>query len=106
MVRAKKLTAVTSIPLVTFLLLVITMSAEPLGHFYLSVYAENDGDSYSNGYDRGYEDGQEQPVNEQIRSGESGHNEDYVNGYLDGFLDGCLSVEGNNQDICNSAIDA
>jgi hypothetical protein len=32
--------------------------------------------------------------------------EEYVNGYLEGFLDGCLSVEGNDKDICNSAMDA
>jgi hypothetical protein len=106
MVTAKKLTAVISIPIVICLLLVVTMSADPLGHSHLSVYAEDDGDSYSDGYDRGYEDGQDNPINEQIRSGESGHSEEYVNGYLEGFLDGCLSVEGNDEDICDSAIDA
>src|SRR5215213_6267257 len=105
MVAAKKLMALTLISIVTSLLLVVTMSTDSSGHFYLSVYAEDDGDSYSDGYDRGYEDGQEQPVNEQIRSGESGHSEEYVNGYLDGFLDGCLSVEGNDKDICNSVMD-
>jgi hypothetical protein len=105
MVTAKKLTAVTSIPIVTSLLLVVTMSVDPPGHFYLSVYAEDDGDSYSDGYDRGYEDGQDHPINGQIRDGKSGHSEEYVNGYLEGFLDGCLSVEGNDKDICNSAMD-
>jgi hypothetical protein len=106
MVAAKKLTAVTSIPIITFLLLVVTISTDSPGHFYLSAYAEDDGNSYSDGYDRGYEDGQDNPINEQIRSGESGHSEEYVNGYLEGFLDGCLSVEGNVKDICNSAMDA
>jgi hypothetical protein len=106
MVTAKKLRAVTSIPIVIFLLLVVTISTDSPRHFYLSVYAEDDGDSYSDGYDRGYEDGQDHPINEQIRSDESGHSEEYVNGYLDGFLDGCLSVEGNDEDICDSAIDA
>jgi hypothetical protein len=106
MVTAKKLMTVTSIPIVTSLLLVVTMSVYPPGHFYLSVYAEDYGNSYSDGYDRGYEDGQDNPINEQIRSGESGHSEEYVNGYLDGFLDGCLSMEGNDEDICDSAIDA
>jgi hypothetical protein len=106
MVRAKKLTAVTSIPILISLLLVVTMSIDSPGHFYLSVYAEDIGDSYSDGYDRGYEDGQDHPINEQIRDGESEHSEEYVNGYLDGFLDGCLSVEGNDEDICDSAIDA
>jgi hypothetical protein len=106
MVTAKKLSAVTSSPIVTSLLLVVTMSAYQPGHLYLSVYAEDDGDSYNDGYDRGYEDGQDNPINEQIRSGESGHSEEYVNGYLEGFLDGCLSVEGNDKDICNSAMDA
>jgi hypothetical protein len=105
MVTAKKLTAVISIPIVICFLLVVTMSADPL-HSHLSVYAEDNADSYSDGYDRGYEDGQEQPINEQIRNGESEHSEEYVNGYLDGFLDGCLSVERNDEDICNSAIDA
>jgi hypothetical protein len=36
----------------------------------------------------------------------SGHNEEYRSGYLHGFLDGCLSVEENDEDICNSAMDA
>ena len=106
MVAANKLTAVTSIPIVTSLLLVVTMFIDSPSHFYLSVYAEDDGNSYSDGYDRGYEVGQDNPINEQIRSGESGHSEEYVNGYLQGFLDGCLSVEGNDEDICNSAMDA
>ena len=106
MVTAKDLRPVTSIPILISLLLVVTIPADLLGHSHLSVYAEDDGDSYNDGYNRGYEDGQDHPINEQIRDGESGHGEEYVNGYLDGFLDGCLSVEGNNQDICNSAIDA
>ena len=106
MVTAKKLKAVMSTPIVASLLLVVTILVNLPGHFYLSVYAEDDGDSYSDGYDRGYEDGQDDPINEQIREGESGTGEEYVNGYLDGFLDGCLSVEGNDKDICDSAIDA
>ncbi len=73
---------------------------------YLLAYSEDGRDSYSVGYDGGYKDGQDHPINKQIRDGESGHNEEYRSGYLDGFLDGCLSVEGNDEDICNSAMDA
>ena len=95
-----------SIATATFLVLaVIAMPVKPTEHIYLSAYAQDGGDSYSNGYNRGYEDGQDNPINEQIRDGESGYNEEYRSGYLDGFLDGCLSVEGNDEDICNSAMD-
>jgi hypothetical protein len=89
-----------------FLVLVVAMHVKPSEHVYLLAYSEDDRDSYNVGYDRGYEDGQNHPINEQIRDGESGHNEEYRRCYLDGFLDGCLSIEGNDEDICNSAIDA
>jgi hypothetical protein len=75
-------------------------------HVYLSTYAEDGRESYSDGYDRGYKDGKTTSINEHIRDGESGYGEEYRRGYLDGFLDGCLSVEGNDEDICNSAMDA
>jgi hypothetical protein len=98
---------VESIAIVAFLVLaVIAMQVKPAELVYLLAYAQDDGDSYNAGYDRGYEDGQDRPINEQICDGKSGHNEEYRNGYLDGFLDGCLSVEGNDEDICNSAMDA
>ena len=94
------------IAIVASLLLVIGMPVNPPEHVYLSAYAEDSRDSYSDGYDRGYKDGKTSPINEQIRDGESGYSEEYRSGYLDGFLDGCLSVEGNDEDICNSAMDA
>lgn len=103
---AKKLTAVESIAIAAFLVLVIAMLVNPSEHIYQLTYAQDSSDSYSAGYNRGYEDGQKHPINEQIRDGESGHDEEYRSGYLDGFLDGCLSVEENDEDICNSAMDA
>jgi hypothetical protein len=96
--------SVASFAIVASLALIIGMHVNE--HVYLLTYAENGGYSYSDGYNRGYEDGQNHPINEQIRDGESGHNEEYRNGYLDGFLDGCLSVEENDENICDSAMDA
>ena len=96
----------TCITIVASLLLVIGMPVNPPEHVYLSAYAEDSRDSYSDGHDRGYKDGKTSPINEQIRDGESGYSEEYRSGYLDGFLDGCLSVEGNDEDICNSVMDA
>lgn len=103
---AKKLTVVESIAIAAFVVLVIAMLVNPSEYIYQLTYAQDNSDSYSAGYGRGYEDGQNRPINEQIRDGESGHNEEFRSGYLDGFLDGCLSVEGNDEDICNSAMDA
>jgi hypothetical protein len=87
-------------------LILIAMPVNLPERIYLLAYAQDGRDSYNDGYDRGYKDGQNHPINEQIRDGKSGHNEEYRSGYLDGFLDGCLSVEGNDEDICNSAMDA
>jgi hypothetical protein len=106
MVTAKKLTDMASITIVVSLLLVVIVSMNPPGHFHLSVYAEDDGDSYSDGYDRGYEDGLNNPVNEEIRDGESGHSKAYVDGYIEGYRDGCRSVEGNTEHVCENALDA
>jgi hypothetical protein len=103
---SKKLRGLACIAIVASLLLVIGMPLKPPERIYLLAYAEDGRDSYSAGYDRGYKDGQDHPINEQIRDGESGHNEEYRSGYLDGFLDGCLSVDGNDEDSCNSAMDA
>jgi hypothetical protein len=64
-----------------------------------------DGNSYRDGYEKGYEDGLDHPMNREIRDGDSGHSQQYREGYLEGFMDGCLEVEGNNRDICNSAMD-
>ena len=97
---------IASIAIAASLVLVVAMSMKLPERIYLLAYAQDDRDSYSAEYDRGYKDGQNHPINEQIRDGESGHNEDYRNGYLDGLLDGCLSVEANDEDICNSAVDA
>jgi hypothetical protein len=103
---AKKLTAVELIAIEAFLVLVIAMLVNPSEYIYQLTYAQHSSDSYSAGYNRGYEDGQKHLINEQIRDGESGHNEEYRSGYIEGFLDGCLSVEGNDEEICNSAMDA
>jgi hypothetical protein len=104
MITAKNLIGRLAIANVASLVL-IAMPVTPAERIYLLAYAENGGDSYSAGYDRGYKDGQDHPINKQIRDGESGYNEEYRSGYLDGFLDGCLSVEGNDEDICNSVMD-
>jgi hypothetical protein len=103
---AKKSAAVESTAITAFLVLVIAMQVNPSEYIYQLTYAQDSSDSYSAGYNRGYEDGQKYPINEQIRDGESGHDEEYRSGYLDGFFDGCLSVEWNDEDICNSAMDA
>jgi hypothetical protein len=102
----KNLISRLAIAIVASLILIVAMPVKLPDHVYPLAYAQDGRDSYSAGYDRGYKDGQDHPINEQIRDGESGHNEEYRNGYLDGFLDGCLSVEGNDEDICNSAMDA
>jgi hypothetical protein len=102
---AKNLMGRLAIAIVASLIL-IAMPVKLPERIYLLAYAEDGRDSYSAGYDRGYKDGQDRPINKQIRDGESGDNEEYRSGYLDGFLDGCLSVEGNDEDICNSAMDA
>jgi hypothetical protein len=102
---AKNLIGRLAIAIVASLIL-IAMPVKLSEHVYLLAYSEDGRDSYSAGYDRGYKDGQDRPINKQIRDDESGANEEYRSGYLDGFLDGCLSVEGNDEDICNSAMDA
>ena len=104
--RCKNLISRLAIAIVASLVLVVAMQVKLPERIYLLAYAQDGRDSYSVGYDRGYEDGQDHPINEQIRDGESGYDEEYHSGYLDGFLDGCLSVEGNDEDICNSAMDA
>ena len=106
MVTTKNLIGRLAIAIVASLVLVIAVPVKLSEHVYLLAYAEDGRDSYGAGYDRGYKDGQDHPINEQIRDGESGDNEEYHSGYLDGFLDGCLSVEGNDEDICNPAMDA
>jgi hypothetical protein len=67
--------------------------------------SSSNGNSYRDGYQKGYEDGLDHPIDREIRDGDSGHSQQYREGYLDGFMDGCLDVEGNNRDICNSAMD-
>jgi hypothetical protein len=98
---AKNLIGRLAIAIVASLIL-IAMPVKLPERIYLLAYAQDGRDLYSAGYDRGYEDGQNHPINEQIRDGESGHHEEYRSGYLNGFLDGCLSVKGNDEDICNS----
>jgi hypothetical protein len=63
------------------------------------------GNNYRDGYQKGYEDGLDHPIDREIRDGDLGHSQQYREGYLDGFMDGCLDVEGNDRDICNSAMD-
>jgi hypothetical protein len=106
MVTAENLIGRLAFAIVASLVIVLEMPVNSSEYVYLLAYAQDGGDSYSDGYDRGYEDSQDHPINEQIRDGESGYNEEYRSGYLDGFLDGCLSVEGNDEDICDSAVDA
>jgi len=50
-------------------------------------------------YDRGFIDGEDYPFNQNTyeRCGDD---------YYQGFLEGCMSVEGNDRDICESATDA
>jgi hypothetical protein len=62
-------------------------------------------DGYNDGYEKGYEDGLDHPIDKEIRDGDSGYGQQYREGYLDGFMDGCLTVEENDRDICNSAMD-
>jgi len=62
-------------------------------------------DSYNDGCEKGYENGLDHPIDREIREGNSGHGQQYREVYLNGFVDGCLAVEGNDTDICNSAMD-
>ncbi len=50
-------------------------------------------------FDRGIVDGEDHPFSQQTyeRCGDD---------YYQGYLQGCMSVEGNNRDICESATDA
>ena len=105
MVIAKNLIGRLAISIVASLVL-IAMLVNPSEYINQLTYAQDSSNSYSAGYDRGYEAGQNHPINKQIRDDKSGYNEEYRSGYLDGFLTGCLSVEGNDEDICNSAMDA
>jgi hypothetical protein len=50
-------------------------------------------------YDRGFIDGEDYPFN-QVTYDRCGDD------YYHGFLQGCMSVEGNDRDICESATDA
>jgi hypothetical protein len=49
-------------------------------------------------YDRGIIDGEDHPFNQGTfdRCGDD---------YYEGFLQGCMSVEGNNRDVCENAAD-
>jgi hypothetical protein len=62
-----------------------------------SVYASSD--DVVNCYERGIIDGEDHPFNQGTydRCGDD---------YYQGFLQGCISVEGNDRDICESATDA
>ncbi|VFJ12615.1 hypothetical protein [Candidatus Nitrosocosmicus franklandus] len=62
-----------------------------------SINASSDGDVSC--YDKGIIDGEDHPFNQGMynRCGED---------YYHGFLQGCMSVEGNDRDICESATDA
>jgi hypothetical protein len=44
-------------------------------------------------------------TNHEIRDGDSEYGQQYREGYLDGFMNGCIDVEGNDRNICNSAMD-
>ncbi len=50
-------------------------------------------------YDRGFIDGEDHPFNQKTY-------DNCGDDYYQGFLQGCMSVEGNDGDICKSATDA
>jgi hypothetical protein len=55
-------------------------------------------------YTEGIEDGRDGPFDQEVygHCGDTNQEDDYYNG----FIDGCMSVEGNRQDVCESATDA
>ena len=55
-------------------------------------------------YTEGIEDGRDGPFDREVydHCGDTNQEDDYYNG----FIDGCMSVEGNTQDVCESATDA
>jgi len=50
-------------------------------------------------FERGIVDGEDHPFNQRTY-------DKCGNDYYQGFLDGCMSVEGNNREVCDSATDA
>ena len=50
-------------------------------------------------FERGIIDGEDHPFNQRTHANCS-------DDYYQGFLEGCMSVEGNNRDVCESATDA
>jgi hypothetical protein len=69
----------------------------------ISTQSDEETGTYQEGYNSGYEDGLNHPFDQSILNG--GKSNQYVKGYEDGFTKGCLSVEGNDKDTCNSAMD-
>jgi hypothetical protein len=55
-------------------------------------------------YTEGVEDGRDGPFDQEVydHCGDTNQEDEYYNG----FIDGCMSVEGNTQDVCESATDA
>lgn len=62
------------------------------------IYASSSNDEVSC-YERGIIDGEDHPFSQKTyaKCGDD---------YYQGFIEGCLSVEGNDRDICESATDA
>ena len=50
-------------------------------------------------FERGIVDGEDHPFNQRTYN-------NCGDDYYQGFLEGCMSVEGNNRDVCESATDA
>ena len=63
----------------------------------LSTEMANSEDSVSC-YDRGFVDGEDHPFNQETH-------DKCGNAYYQGFIKGCMSVEGNDRDTCESAMD-
>src|SRR5215207_11625633 len=84
---------------VVFLLLPIflTMFLMATAIMTTTVHASNGHDV--NCFERGVRDGEEHPFNQDTYN-ECGDD------YYKGFIKGCISVEGNDREICESATDA
>ena len=63
------------------------------------VYGSGDSTEEVNCFERGIIDGEDHPFSQRTY-GSCG------NDYYQGFIEGCMSVEGNDRDICESAADA
>lgn len=80
----------------SIILLLLTILSLGLGSNMSLVSASSENDVSC--YDRGIIDGEDHPFNQRTfnKCGED---------YYQGFLQGCMSVDGNDRDICESATD-